>query len=84
MALTIDFAGRVAVITGGTKGVGRGIARRFADAGATVVVCARSIPDDLPTGWHGETVDLLRQRYAAEKARLEAEREAKKDRIRGA
>ena len=31
-----------------------------------------------------ETVDLLRQRYAAEKAKLEAEREAKKDRIRGA
>lgn len=58
MALTIDFAGRVAVITGGTKGVGRGIARRFADAGATVVVCARSIPDDLPAGWHGEAVDL--------------------------
>jgi hypothetical protein len=31
-----------------------------------------------------ETVDLLRQRYAAEKAKIEAEREAKKDRVRGA
>jgi hypothetical protein len=31
-----------------------------------------------------ETVDLFRQRYAAEKAKIEAEREAKKDRIRGA
>jgi hypothetical protein len=31
-----------------------------------------------------ETVDLLRQRYASEKAKIEAEREAKKDRIRGA
>lgn len=30
-----------------------------------------------------ETVDLLRQRYAAEKAKIEAEREAKKDRVRG-
>ncbi|MFM8879412.1 MAG: hypothetical protein ACKOKG_09825 [Verrucomicrobiota bacterium] len=31
-----------------------------------------------------ETVELLRQRYASDKARLEAEREEKKDRIRGA
>ena len=31
-----------------------------------------------------ETVDLLRQRYASEKAKIEAEREVKKDRIRGA
>ncbi len=31
-----------------------------------------------------ETVDLLRQRYAADKAKIEAEREAKKDRVRGA
>ena len=31
-----------------------------------------------------ETVELLRQRYAADKARIEAEREEKKERIRGA
>ena len=42
----LDFSGRTVLVTGGTKGVGRGIAGRFLAAGATVVVTARSEPDD--------------------------------------
>jgi NAD(P)-dependent dehydrogenase (short-subunit alcohol dehydrogenase family) len=41
-----DYRGRVVLVTGGTKGVGRGIAAAYADAGATVVVCGRTAPDD--------------------------------------
>lgn len=63
MALTIDFSERVVLVTGGTKGVGRGIAQRFDDAGATVVVCARSIPDGLPTGWTSHAVDLRKPEH---------------------
>jgi len=58
MAVTIDLSGQVALVTGGTKGVGRGIAQRLADAGATIAVCSRSEPESLPDGWTWLAVDL--------------------------
>jgi NAD(P)-dependent dehydrogenase (short-subunit alcohol dehydrogenase family) len=45
----LDFSGRSVIITGGTRGIGAGIARGFLAAGAHVVVCGRREPAELPT-----------------------------------
>jgi NAD(P)-dependent dehydrogenase (short-subunit alcohol dehydrogenase family) len=42
-----SLKGRRALVTGGTKGVGAAVARRLSQAGATVLVTARSRPDGI-------------------------------------
>lgn len=44
----LDLRGRVAIVTGGARGVGRGISLRLLEAGADVVVCGRTHPEQLP------------------------------------
>ena len=43
-----DFNNKSVIVTGGTKGVGYGIAEAFLAAGANVFICGRNAPEKLP------------------------------------
>ena len=41
-----ELSGKIALVTGGTKGAGRAIAQRLLQAGATVIITARNPPEN--------------------------------------
>ena len=44
--MMVDFRGQKIIVTGGGRGIGRGITKAFAKAGAEVIICARNKPED--------------------------------------
>ena len=55
---TVNLAGRSAIITGGTRGLGLEMAKAFAAAGARVAVCGRKEPEHLPDGLEFHAADI--------------------------
>lgn len=53
-----ELAGKIALVTGGTKGAGKAITDRLLKAGATVVVTARNTPNDDNLDRHFIAADL--------------------------
>ena len=49
MENVLDFNGKSVIVTGGGKGVGKGITETFLAAGANVLICGRSAPEQLPS-----------------------------------
>jgi len=53
-----ELSGRIALVTGGTKGTGKAIAERLLNAGATVIITARNAPEETNENLHFIAADL--------------------------
>ncbi len=53
-----ELSGKIALVTGGTKGAGQAIAKRLLQAGATVIITARNAPEKENSKLHFIASDL--------------------------
>jgi NAD(P)-dependent dehydrogenase (short-subunit alcohol dehydrogenase family) len=72
-----DLAGKVAIVTGSSRGIGRAIATRFAEHGANVVISSRNIEPCRDVAAHIEA------RYGKDRAVAIAASISSKDQLRG-
>jgi len=70
------LAGRAALVTGGTRGIGAAVVRLFASEGAAVVVAGRGAPDAgwFEGGWESVTLELPLSPLSAQESRVLLER----------
>jgi NAD(P)-dependent dehydrogenase (short-subunit alcohol dehydrogenase family) len=57
-AYNTELEGKIALVTGGTQGIGKAIADRLAQAGAKVIITARNQPADTEQSYHFVAADL--------------------------
>ena len=63
-----ELQGKTALVTGGTKGIGKAIAERLAEAGAQVIVTARNHPGEADLKHYFIAADLTKPEHVAKMA----------------
>ena len=58
MSFSLELAGRRALVTGGTKGIGAAVVAVFREAGVKVIATARAIPEQPTEGVHFVAADV--------------------------
>lgn len=76
----IDLTGKTAVVTGGSRGIGRASALRLAEAGASVIICDRS---DFKAGDESCSAEIRRAGGTGESRELDVADSAAVDRVFG-
>ncbi len=54
----MSFENQTIIVTGGSRGIGRGIAESFSAQGANIIICGRREPDTLPNNAHFISLDI--------------------------
>ena len=54
----MNFKDKTIIVTGGSRGIGRGIADHFTAQGANVIICGRRDPETLPKRGHFISLDV--------------------------
>ncbi|WP_114790422.1 SDR family oxidoreductase [Niabella yanshanensis] len=60
-----ELSGKIALVTGGTKGAGKAIAERLLQAGAKVIITARNAPEQENSNMHFIAADLSKAEGSA-------------------
>jgi NAD(P)-dependent dehydrogenase (short-subunit alcohol dehydrogenase family) len=74
-----ELSGKIALVTGGTKGAGKAIAERLKSAGATVVITARNKPEQTDPEMYFIPADLSQRGAADEVAKAVLARHGRLD-----
>jgi len=61
----MSFKGRTIIVTGGSRGIGRGIAEAFAGEGANIIICGRRQPKSLPDNTEFISLDIRKPEAGA-------------------